>query len=637
MVVGLGQAGGNIATEFHRRGYRALALNTAHTDLAALDAGGVYPEMPADRRLYIGLDGYDGAGADPSYGAECVAAHEDAVRTAILEEAVGADAVILAAGLGGGTGSAINSLLNVLRNTDLPLVGLLTLPTEAESALAKVNTVRAINDLVDAPLSAWIFIDNARVASLHQDVSIMEYYPHINRTLAEPLDALNRLNAREDLRVIRSFDGEDFRKLLLSGGVVNYGTVELPNITVDEVAGAFADCLEASDLMPSGFEAASVSYIGMVIEAPDAVLNRTPVSTFEAIDQRLKQQTGGAAVYRGIYRSSTDRTTMRMMAATRSLPHRIRELLASARLEGLILQDKLQEQLPTLELGDIQDFELFRPEGRNRASERPRRVAPRRGAPLEDIKLDAVRGKPRPVAEATPPEPPKPAVEPRATTTDPRSAAPEPRPSASAAAQPPRPSAPSPRRRPAPTPTPSRPPRPTSRVGGATPRRVEHGEDTINRPLVIEPAATDEVLQEALHAQSSPIDLSEVGSSRLMAEPGTSDAETSEIDLEHEMARAKTGKRRPPRPPPPGDDSGVSPELYDQLVTDFLHADSDEDRHVIAQRLEDDSLSEHTEVRYYAVDAMSKLGRETFGSALLAASEDENDAVRSLALEALQR
>lgn len=52
---------------------------------------------------------------------------------------------------------------------------------------------------------------------------------------------------------------------------------------------------------------------------------------------------------------------------------------------------------------------------------------------------------------------------------------------------------------------------------------------------------------------------------------------------------------------------------------------------------EEDSASEHTVIRYYAVEAMSKLGREVFGSALLAATEDENEAVRAIAVEALRR
>lgn len=588
MVVGLGQAGSNIAAEFHRRGHRALALNTATTDLDALDPGGVYPALPAERRLYIGLEGYDGAGADPSYGAECIAAHEDVVRSTILEQAADADAILISAGLGGGTGSAANELIGVLKNSDIPIMGLFTLPTESESALAKVNTVRAINDLVDAPLSAWIFIDNSRVETLNHDIAVVDYYAHVNELLAEPLDALNRLNTREDITVIRSFDGEDLRKVLLSGGVLNYGVIELPNITVDEVAGAFVDCLEASDLMPSGFDPATVSYIGLVIEGPHTVLEATPISVFEAIDERLKAETGGAAIYRGIYQTESETTKLRMVAATRSLPHRIRELLAAAREEGSALQEKLQEQLPTLELGDIEGFELFRPEARNRASERPRR-APRRPAPaLDGVKLDAVRGKPAAAAPAP---------------------------------------SPAPRRRP------NRVKRNASRVPPPPPLEDDAADQTISKPMVNPVAAN---LDEALVAAQDV--LSEVGSSSLM-DDRLPDAETSEFDLEAQMRAQKmlNRARKPAPPPPPLDGGDAGPELYDKLVSDYLHADDDVDRGAIADRLESDSVSPDTSIRYYAVDAMSKLGHRYFSDALLAASEDDNEAVRTLALEALKR
>jgi cell division GTPase FtsZ len=41
VTVGLGQAGGNLAAEFARRGYRALALNTASSDLSTLSSSGL--------------------------------------------------------------------------------------------------------------------------------------------------------------------------------------------------------------------------------------------------------------------------------------------------------------------------------------------------------------------------------------------------------------------------------------------------------------------------------------------------------------------------------------------------------------------------------------------------------------------
>lgn len=372
VVVGLGQAGGNLAAEFYRRGYPALALNTAETDLNALEEGGLFPAMPAERRLYVGLDGYDGAGADPGYGRDCVHAHADRIRSAVMKMGGDADCVIITAGLGGGTGSSLAELVNVLADEDLPIVALMTLPTEGESALAKVNAVRAINEIVDAPLLGWVFVDNGRIASLNQDISVVDYYAHINGQIVHPLDALNRLNARSDVRPIRSFDGEDFRKLLLSGGVLNYATTQIPKISTDEVVGAVKDCLDASEIMPGGFDMARLSYVGLVIEAPESALAEAPISTFEEIAETLKDETAGAAVYYGIYRTAKGSTpTVRLIASTPSLPHRIRQVLGDAKREGMILGEKVQEELPTLELGEISSVELFRT--RTRPSERPRK------------------------------------------------------------------------------------------------------------------------------------------------------------------------------------------------------------------------------------------------------------------------
>lgn len=141
--------------------------------------------------------------------------------------------------------------------------------------------------------------------------------------------------------------------------------------------------------------------------------------------------------------------------------------------------------------------------------------------------------------------------------------------------------------------------------------------------------------------QPAPEIFPDVTSSRVNPSEVPPDAETSEIDVEQEIAKQRAAPKRTSAPPPPPHDTGVgdlpSPDVYDQLVSRYLHAQTESERESVAQRLEDDSLSEHTVVRYYAVEAMSKLGRDTFSSALLAASEDDNEAVRTLALEALRR
>jgi cell division GTPase FtsZ len=605
-VVGLGQGGGNLASEFFRRGYRAIAINTAQTDLGALEPGGVFPALPAERRIYIGLDGYDGAGADPVYGRQCIADNRERIRSAILKHAGEADVVLIAAGLGGGTGSALADLIKIFKDDDLPLVALATLPTEGESGIHKVNAVRAINELVDAEILGWILIDNARIAALNPDVSIVDYYAHINGQIASPIDALNRLNDRSNLKPIRSFDGEDLRKLLLSGGVLNYGVVELPTITAEEVVGAVKDCIEASELMPSGFAMPRLSYIGVVIEATEAVLAQTSISVFEEIDEELKKETEGAAVYHGIYRSSTEQpTTMRLIAATQSLPHRIRQVLADAKREGMVLGEKIREELPTLELGEIESFELFRTGGRTRPSEKPRRAESRsdasdEGAPYSSFVPstdDDVHRKDLQV-----PDVPR---DPRMVKRRPNRARDgAPPPSAQAIPSSPRQLG-------------SRP----SAIGvkaTAAVRDVVEGDSDNGAPPEV---STEEVNVIA--------ELARLGDQKVKAE------DVSNRRQDNGAPKAAAKKRVPPSPPETGE--VPNPEMYDKLVNDYKQTKQPRVREEVVRRLEEDSISEHTVVRYYAVEAMSKLGREVFGTALLAATEDENEAVRAIAVEALRR
>jgi cell division GTPase FtsZ len=307
VTVGLGQAGGNLAAEFARRGYRALALNTASSDLSTLSSSGL--SLPEDQRLYIGVDGHDGAGSDVSYGRQCIAAHAGKIRERVSEHANGADLVLLTCGLGGGTGSAIVELVKALEDLQLPMVVLATLPSSHESGIAKVNAVRAVNDLIKEHVLGWIFVDNSRLAEAHGSVSLDRYYTEVNRVIAEPVDGFNRLNERKGVSPIRTLDGEDLRSLLLSGGLLNFGSRTMGKL----------------------------------------------------ISEQLKDETGGGAIYLGVYRDEqAQQATVRLICSSQSLPEGVREMVSAARREGAQLRDKLAQTLTGLDLGEIEEYELFR-------------------------------------------------------------------------------------------------------------------------------------------------------------------------------------------------------------------------------------------------------------------------------------
>lgn len=426
-VIGLGQAGGNLAAEFARRGYRAMALNTARTDLSALGAK-KHPTLSEAQRLYIGIDGYDGAGADLNYGRQCVIESAERIREAVARHTEGADVVMLTAGLGGGTGSAISELVRVLESLELPITTLATLPGDQESGIAKVNAVRAVSDLVKIADLGLIFADNARLAELHGNVTLDEYFERINEIIIEPLDAFNQLNQRQGLHPIRSLDGEDLRTLLMSTGVLNYAEGELSGLSVEGVTEWVNNALQNSGVMPAGFAMSDIAYLGLVVEASGDLLANTPFTLFNEVSERLKSGTSGAGMYLGVYRNDqmpSHTTTLRILASTPTLPKGIQGIVNAAQREGSALREKLSRSVGNLELGDIADFDLL-----------PQRSASAPSTGATGGRRRPGRGRPKPAANARALEAPV-MVQP---SVQPRSAEPA-RPSARAQA-PARPSAP---------------------------------------------------------------------------------------------------------------------------------------------------------------------------------------------------
>jgi len=389
VAIGLGQGGGNIAAEFGRLGYKAIALNTAHTDLSALAptdrgvrGGSIAPSPNAtalsrEQCVYIGLDGYDGAGADLNYGRECIRENASRIRSTVQAHAEGADVVMLTAGLGGGTGSAVSELVDVLEDLELPIVVLATLPGEHESGIAKVNAARGLSELVKRRPYGWIFADNQRLAQTHGSVSLDRYFEAVNEVIVAPLDALNRLNDREGVHPLRTLDGEDFRRLLLSSGVLNYAEAALAELSVDAVINGIREALLSSGVMPAGFSLQEVAYMGVVLEAPASTLSDTPFSFFEQLSEQLKNDTGGGAIYVGMYRTpdvTKGRARLRLIASSQSLPSGIQAVVNDAKREGSTLRDKLRRAVDALDLGEIEDFDLFKtnsrtPPTRRRANE----------------------------------------------------------------------------------------------------------------------------------------------------------------------------------------------------------------------------------------------------------------------------
>ncbi len=352
-----------MAAEWQRRGYRALALNTAESDRRALS--GRQPGLQLDDKdqLDIAVDGADGAGRDPSVGGRCVIAHQRAIVEAVRARLGGADAYVVMAGLGGGTGSAVAELIDVLLPLDVPLLVLATLPSDGESGIAKVNAARAVDAVVKKGVAGCIFVDNGRLLEVFPGTDVVSYFQKVNAKVLGPLDELNRQNARDDQWSLKSFDGEDLRRVLLSSGtlLIHHARLKDGVLAAADLMDVVDKAIDGGDFLAKGTPIESVAYAAVVVSGPEKALKATPMQVFEELAAELKTKSAGGAVFDGLYVSPDDQPLRCMvLLSALALPRRVRTLVDKAADEGSALAKKIARDLPTLDTASLDGLSLFR-------------------------------------------------------------------------------------------------------------------------------------------------------------------------------------------------------------------------------------------------------------------------------------
>ncbi|MCP4500929.1 MAG: hypothetical protein GY822_13295 [Deltaproteobacteria bacterium] len=211
-------------------------------------------------------------------------------------------------------------------------------------------------------LHGRILIDNERLLQEHQDVGMGIFYPTVNAAALSSLDAVNRMNGKDDWYSIKSFDGEDLRKVLLSVGVLNAHSVLFEGeISADSLVAAAHLCVDGGDFFAQGSRLDGCPYLAVVITGPEKVLGSFSAEAFDAAVAALKDATGGGAVYEGIYiATDDDNVKVHVLSASFSLPERLTTLLSEAQEEGSELARKISAELPSLETSALDGMDLFR-------------------------------------------------------------------------------------------------------------------------------------------------------------------------------------------------------------------------------------------------------------------------------------
>ncbi|MDB9235036.1 tubulin/FtsZ family protein [Halorubrum ezzemoulense] len=200
----------------------ALVINTARTDLAKPK------HLDEDRRVLIGdthkkARGH-GVGGDAEIGAEVAKTDIDEIRRVFDDvEIHEVDAVLVAAGLGGGTGSGAAPVVidELQKMYDEPVYGLGVLPGTYEGGRPALNAARSLQSFVNK-VDNFIAFDNDAWRSRGQ--TIEQGYEEMNEELATRIVTLLAAGEVDESEVgENAMDSSDIMRTLDTGGVSSIG------------------------------------------------------------------------------------------------------------------------------------------------------------------------------------------------------------------------------------------------------------------------------------------------------------------------------------------------------------------------------------------------------------------------------
>lgn len=245
-VIGVGGAGCNAVSRIVEQGPAGAEYYILNTDPRALDAS------PVKNKHLLGAKtiGGRGTGANPSVGRQAALDDTEAI-VGILE---GADLVILAAGLGGGTGTGAAPIIaSLAREMNALTIGVVTRPFSFEGPRKMEIAERGLDDLSEV-LDNVLIVPNDRLLDIApRGTSFKDALRMVDDVLAQAVNGIGDIVLRPGI-INRDFSDV---KATLSG----MGTVRLGSATAagdDAVVEAARKAIECPMLDAHGIAGARV-------------------------------------------------------------------------------------------------------------------------------------------------------------------------------------------------------------------------------------------------------------------------------------------------------------------------------------------------------------------------------------------
>lgn len=308
--IGVGQAGGKIANEFYRLGYRRIiAVNTAKNDFLGL-------EIPIKRHLCLG-DG-SGAGKNPAKGSEAVTKQREDILS-LMNRSFGdqIDRIIICASSGGGTGNGGSLEMVSIAQEYMKSIGkgssrtvgvLLALPKDSERGASQTNSAALLEKLFKAAnkdLAPLIIVDNEQIARQWPNASIAQVFDLANKNVCGMFDIFNTLAGRESQ--YSAFDKADL-STVLDAGAICFGTTTLAQVnSAYEISDAIRNNLSRGLLVDGVDLATSKAGAGVLVGSKE-ILNNIPNSHVDEAFKTLARVMGAdkksVTIHQGVYETN---------------------------------------------------------------------------------------------------------------------------------------------------------------------------------------------------------------------------------------------------------------------------------------------------------------------------------------------
>ncbi len=191
-IIGLGGAGVNALQQLISEGASAADVIAANTDVQSLSVSSAGIKIQLGRRVSRGL----GAGGDPEIGMAAAEESTDEIRNAVR----GCNLVILAVGLGGGTGSgAAPVIARAIAESGSYVVAIVTMPFHFEGRRRAKQASDALGALRAAAHAVIVFENDRMGEPLGPQAGVQEAFANADITISRAVLALITIACRESL------------------------------------------------------------------------------------------------------------------------------------------------------------------------------------------------------------------------------------------------------------------------------------------------------------------------------------------------------------------------------------------------------------------------------------------------------